>query len=84
MTNTAIPEADMAEDARTRMLGCRDGLSHALIAINSVITGPCGEYLPPRHHTRKRAAAEAQITELNKVRDAIKRQLDDVRAALSN
>lgn len=77
----------MTEDARTRMLGCRDGLSHALIAVNNLrrgITGPSGEYLPPRHHTRKRAAAEARIAELDKARDAIKRQLDDVRAALSN
>ena len=77
----------MEEDARTRMLGYRDGLSHALIAVNALrrsITGPNGEYLPPRHHTRKRAAAEARIAELDKARDAIKRQLDDVRAALSN
>lgn len=69
------------------MLGCRDGLSHALIAVSNLrrsITGPSGEYLPPRHHTQKRAAAEARIAELDKASDAIKRQLDDVRAALSS
>lgn len=76
----------MTEDARTRMLGCRDGLSHALIAVGNLrgsITGPAGAYLPPRHHTRKRAAAEARIAELDKASDAIKRQLDAVRAALA-
>jgi len=68
------------------MLGCRDGLSHALIAVSALrrsITGPGGEYLPPRHHTRKRAAAEVRIAELDKARDAIRRQLDEVGSALS-
>lgn len=76
----------MTDEERNRLLGCRDGLSHALIAVGSLrsaITGPADAYLPPRHHTRKRAAAEARIAELDKARDAIKRQLDDVRAALS-
>ncbi|MBR9837010.1 hypothetical protein [Salipiger thiooxidans] len=76
----------MTDEERTRLIGCRDGLSHALIAVGGLrgaITGPAGAYLPPRHHTRKRAAAEARIAELDKARDAIRRQLDDVRAALS-
>ena len=77
----------MTEDARTRLIGCRDGLVHALVAIGNLrrgITGPGDAYLPPRRHTRKRAAAVARIAELDKARDAIQRQLDDVRAALSN
>lgn len=76
----------MTHEEHTRLIGCRDGLSHALIAVGylrNAITGPLGAYLPPRHHTRKRAAVEARIAELDKARDAIKRQLDDVRAALS-
>ncbi len=75
----------MTEEARARMLGCRDGLSYALSAIGglrSAITGPADAYLPPRHHTKRRAAAEARIAELDSARDAIKRQLDDVKAAL--
>lgn len=76
----------MTDEERTRLIGCRDGLAHALSAVGSLrsaITGPSGAYLPPRHQTRKRAAVEARIAELDKARDAIKRKLDDVRAALS-
>lgn len=68
------------------MLGCRDGLSHALVTVGNLrrsITGPNGEYLPPRRHTRKRRAAEMRVAELDKAMDAIERQLDDVREALS-
>lgn len=76
----------MGEDRRTRLLGCRDGLAHALNSISSLrrsITGPSGEYLPPKRHTRKRAAAEARIAELDKARDAIRRQLKGVQDALA-
>jgi hypothetical protein len=76
----------MGEDRRTRLLGCRDGLSHALNSISSLrrsITGPGGEYLPPKHHTRKREAAEARIADLDKARDAIRRQLEGVQDALA-
>lgn len=76
----------MTDEERTRLIGCRDGLVHALNSISGLrrsITGPSGEYLPPRHHTRKRAAVEARIAELDKARDAIRQQLDDVREAMS-
>lgn len=38
------------EVERARLIGCRDGLSHAMIAVGSLrdaITGPAGAYLPP-------------------------------------
>lgn len=76
----------MEEDRRTRLLGCRDGLAHALNSISSLrrsITGPGGEYLPPKHHTRKREAAEARVAELDKARDAIRRHMKGVQDALA-
>lgn len=73
-------------DEYSRLLGVRDGLHHALLAVGSrrsSITGPAGAYLPPRRHTRKRAAVERRLAELDAVRDAITRHLDAVKAALA-
>lgn len=77
----------MTEEERTRLLGCRDGLNHALIAVGSLrsaITGPAGAYLPPQRHTRKRAVAATRLAELDRATDVIRQKLDDVREALSN
>lgn len=76
----------MTKEERTRMIGARDGLASALISVNSIrdgITGPRGAYLPPERHTRKRAAVEARLREIDKIRAAIQRQLDDVKSALA-
>lgn len=77
----------MTEDERTRIRGCCDGLAlalHTISAIRRAITGPGGEYLPPEHHTQKRAAAKARIAELDKASDAIRRQRDHLRVELDS
>ena len=69
----------------TRMLGVRDGLTHALISVSNIrrcITGPCGCYLPPARNTRKLAAANTRIAELDKVKVLIEHQLSGVQAAI--
>ena len=70
-----------------RMLGTRDGLSHALISLRSVkndMLGPNRCYLPPERHCRKRTRALNKVAELEKVEAIIQRQLSDVTAALQN
>lgn len=77
----------MTDEERIRMLGVRDGLHNAIITVGKLrgaITGPANAYLPPRHHTRKRAAVERRIAELDQVTDALQRNLEAVRTALSN
>lgn len=71
---------------RIRLLGARDGLIHALIAVSNVrgrIVGPGGAYLPPKHHVRRRAVIDARIAELDLAREAIKAKLDGVKAAIA-
>ena len=69
-----------------RLLGVRDGLSHARISVGNLkgrLRGPGGCYLPPARHVRKRAAVQARIDELDLADASIGRQLDEVREALS-
>lgn len=76
----------MSEEERTRMIGVRDGLVHALLSVKSIrgsITGPRDAYLPPKNHTRKLAAVEARLSEIDKIHAAIQRNLNNVNAALS-
>jgi hypothetical protein len=78
-------EAQKAEH-QTRLLGVRDGLISAILTVSNLrghITGPGGVYLPPRHHTRKRAAVERRVAELNGVIAALQYKLAEVKTALS-
>jgi hypothetical protein len=68
----------------THLLGVRDGLTHALIAIGALrqgITGPGGCYLPPERHTRRRHEVFLRLAALDNARDAIQQKLDDVKRA---
>lgn len=70
-----------------RLLGARDGLSHALMYVGSVkqsLTGPANAYLPPKRHNRKRQNVENKIAVLDKVSEIIQHHLDDVKRALAN
>ena len=58
-------------DHFNRLLGARDGLVSAQCEIvnqQAGIIGPCGCYLPPARHRRKRAAALARFNELQTAR----------------
>ena len=66
------------------LLGVRDGLTHALIAIGALrqgITGPAGGYLPPERHARRRHEVFLRLAALDNARDAIQQQLNDVKRA---
>ena len=72
-------------DEYARLLGTRDGLRHALIAVKNVTSthlGPNNCYLPPKRHCRKRKLVLDKVAELNKASDAIHSQMKDVMKAL--
>lgn len=74
-----------AEKHFHRMLGVRDGLSHALISIRAVkgsLLGPGRAYLPPERHARKRERVLNKVVELERVEAIIARQLNDVCSAI--
>ena len=76
----------MSEEERARMIGVRDGLAHAMLSANQIrgsITGPRDNYLPPQRHTKKRAAVEARLRDIDEIRAAIQQKLDGVNAALA-
>lgn len=76
----------VGEDHFTRLLGCRDGLAHALISVRNVrqgLTGPGNAYLPPSHHRRRRQSVLDKVAELDRVSAIIERQLDDVKRAIA-
>jgi len=76
----------LTDEERTRMIGVRDGLSHALISVRAVmgsITGPSGIYLPPKRYIRKRAAQEAKLKVLGDAEAMIDKQLKAVQQRLS-
>lgn len=69
------------------LLGVRAGFTHSLIAISALqmsISGPGGAYLPPPHHTRKRAAEEARLADLERAKAAIDAKLGDIRDAIAD
>lgn len=75
----------MTYEERTRLLGVRDGLNYAIVTVRHMqgsILGPGGAYLPPRHHTKKRAAAESWVAELGGIVVKLQAQLDEVKEAL--
>lgn len=77
----------MVDEELTRLLGVRDGLAHALISVGNVkssLTGPNNIYLPPSRHCRKRQNVLNKIAELDKVSAIIRRQLEDVKLAITN
>lgn len=70
-----------------RLLGNRDGLATAIIALHNFqmsIAGPGGAYLPPKHHKRRRAAALARVADLKSAEDQLRRSHERVRAALKD
>ena len=74
-------------EQQIRLLGARDGLIHALIAVSNaraLITGPGGTYLPPSRHVRKRVAVNARLAELDNVRVALHARLDSIKAAIAD
>jgi len=77
----------MTECRFTRLLGCRDGLAHALISVQQVkhsLLGPANAYLPPKRHTRKRQAVMNKVAEIEAIAAIIERQLDGVKEALAS
>lgn len=69
-------------DGDLRMLGARDGLLHALVAIDMVIGRIDSPYrqIDPRH-VRLRAQRDEVLRPLREIRDRLKKEHDDTLAA---